>query len=172
MAQSKRSYSILASASRRKIIIMCGLLGAVACTPPPHPTHPTKIDCPYQVQTTFSARIDNSFDTTNAGEDPCTSPGGAVLLDTWDQLDTFSSPICVMPSTTPEQAATFCTNHLAATGIRVGGPAAPPPAVHPSARRICPGSDIVLAVRVTAIGGASAPQVEGCREGTTWPLLP
>ena len=169
MAQSKRSYSILAIASRR-IIIMGGLLGAVACTPPPHPTHPTKIDCTYEVQTTFSARIDNSSGTANAGEDPCST--GTALLDTWDQFEWSAISICVAPSTTAEQAATYCTNQLAATGIRLGGPAAPAVAMHPSSRTICPGSAVVLAVRVAALGGASPPQAEGCRQGTTWPLLP
>lgn len=171
MAQSKRLYSSLATPIQRKTIVLCVLLGALACTPPPpHPTHPTKIACTYQVQTTFSARIDNSSGTANAGEDPCAS--GVAILDTWDQFEWSAIPICVVPGTTAEQAATYCTSQLAASGIRLGGPAAPAVAAHPSGRPTCPGSEVVTAVRVVAIGGASPPEAEGCRQGTTWPLLP
>jgi hypothetical protein len=148
------------------------LLFLAGCAPP-HPTHPTKIDCSYQIETRFQARIDRSSPgTTNAGEDACDTPGGLVILDEWTQTDWLTTPICVAAGTTPEQAATYCSSRLTAIGVRVGEPSPPSPLpFYPFGGRVCRGSEIPLWSRYTALGGPSEPHLEGCREGTTWPLM-
>ena len=160
--------------SRTKFFAL-GLVFLAGCTPAPHPTHPTKIDCTYEIETQFQARIDHSPPGgTNQGEDPCITGGPSVSLETWPQIERPSVPFCVAAATTPEQAATFCTNRLRSLGVNVGASAPPggTTGFDQLGRRICPGSAIALSARYTAVLGVTGSTPEGCRVGTTWPLLP
>ena len=168
----------------RSSILLIVVMLIAACTPP-HPTHPTKVDCPVQVETRFSARVTTSPLGTGAqpgggstlrpdndpaiqpSTDPCNEPSGGASYSEWTQTSTTSVPICVRAGTTPEQATSVCFTHLAP---RIGEAGGSPPAPHPPFGRIC-GSLTVISSRITGSGGNPALHPEQCREGTSWPLL-
>lgn len=150
----------------------------VACPlPPPHPTRPTKVDCPVEVEARFSALIDNTVSIGPPTSDPlfpapsaCDTQGPGILVHEWTQVGRINVPICVAAGTTSGQAASYCSSRLASIGFRVGGAAPAPPASPPGP--ICPGSLIVLSSRIIALGGNPVLHPDECREGTSWPLLP
>jgi len=158
----------------RRPIILAALTLLAACAPP-HPTHPTRIGCRLNVVTRFSASVDRtSPGTIQEGPDPCQG-GGPVLpsLSSWEQRGDVIVEICAASGTGPEQAATLCSQHLAATGRNSGDPAPPLAAGRPpEGGRICPGSLSVVSSQILGGGGAAALHPNECREGTTLPLVP
>jgi hypothetical protein len=159
----------------RVFVILLALALLVACAPP-HPTHPTKVECFVNIETNFSARIDNSPQVTDGGirstNDPCQSQGGFVTnFSTWTQRDTSTVPICVAAGTTNEQAASLCSRYFETSGRSVAT-ARPPAARPPFGGRICPGSVNVESTRIVGMGGVASLNANQCLEGTTWPLVP
>ncbi|HVG32375.1 MAG TPA: hypothetical protein VM911_04820 [Pyrinomonadaceae bacterium] len=154
---------------RWPILLAATFLSACA---PPHPTHPTKVDCRLEVETRFSARVDTSSPgTIRNGPDPCSGGGVVVNQMDWTQRGTTNVSVCVAAGTTPEQAASLCSHHLEATGRNVGN-GAPPLTARPPSGRICPGSLNVVSSLIISTGGTPALYPNECREGTTLPLLP
>ena len=144
---------------------------------PPHPTHPTKVECPFEVETRFGAR----FDSTPLGpgtkpgdtprEDPCNG-GGFVTYQEWTQHGVITDPICLAAGATSEQAASMCSSRFAATGRTIGTAAPPLLEQSPFGQRICPGSVVVVSSQIVGTGRPPSLEPQGCREGTRWPLLP
>jgi len=160
----------------RILAVLFALIFLAACGPP-HPTHPTKVDCRLDVETRFSATVD----TTNAGtvriqpgDDPCNRAGGSGVAAgnmNWMQREPTFVPTCMAAGTTPEQAASFCSRHFESTGRSVGT-SAPPLTARPPSGRICDGTLRVESSLIAGTGGVPSLYPNQCLEGTTWPLLP
>lgn len=150
----------------RRWIILFTLALLTACAPP-HPTHPTRVECRVLVEASFTARFDTTPPSTIEGrEDPCLTGGFGTNQEGWLQTGPSVVAICMAAGTTPEQAASACSSHLAGGGI--GAP--PPSPLPPVGGRICPGSIIVLSNRIVGSGGSPVLKPNECREGTTLPL--
>ncbi len=162
---------------RRWTIIFTITLLLAACAPP-HPTHPTKVECGLQVETRFNARVDTTPvgpgtdpGPFRQGPDPC-AEGGLASLTEWTQRGVITDPICVAAGTTTEQAASMCSRHFEMTGRSIGAAAPPLAAQPPFGQRVCPGSIRVVSSQIVGTGGSPSLHPQECREGTSWPLLP
>lgn len=164
----------------RTYTILFALVFLGSCPPsgPPHPTHPTKVECSIQVETRYQATIgtiiEHPGDPTQyrPPEDSCYSASHFNRIEVWTQQAEMRVPICVPAGTTPERAATACFRHLESTGRGVGANALPLlPAIAPVPGHICPGTESPLWSRVVSIGGTPSLHPDGCREGTGWTLI-
>lgn len=152
--------------------ILIALTSLIGCAPP-HPTHPTKVECRLEVETRFSALVSTTTaGTVQPGRDPCDPGGfgGASPME-WTQRGPIVVSVCMVAGTTPEQAASQCSRYLESTDRRVGT-GATPLAAHAPSGRICDGSLRVLSSQITSTVGIPSLRPNECYQGTELPLAP
>jgi hypothetical protein len=154
--------------SLRISMSLFAFISLASCTPP-HPTHPTRIECKVQVETMFSGRFDTtSPGTIRATEDPCDGPG--IPSTSWTERGVSSVSICAAAGTTADQASSLCSNYLGRTSEVAAAPLTP---TLSGRGRLCPGSLTPLSSRFLGTSGTPPTlHPNDCLEGTRLPLVP